>query len=81
MPISTAKGKNPTSKRSRVRTNRKPGIIEQNFYRSKKRFAGIGIAELRWLRTLEEENKKLEQLLADLSLDKKMLQHVLSKNL
>jgi putative transposase len=60
---------------------RKLGISEQTFYRWKKRFAGLGIAELRRLRTLEEENKKLKQLVADLSLDKKMLQDVLSKKL
>ena len=59
---------------------RKPGISEQTFYRWKKRFAGLGIAELRRLRTLEEENKKLKQLVADLSLDKTMLQDVLSRN-
>ena len=58
---------------------RKLGISEQTFYRWKKRFAGLGIAELRRLRTLEEENKKLKQLVADLSLDKKILQDVLSK--
>ena len=57
---------------------RKLGISEQTFYRWKKRFAGLGIAELRRLRTLEEENKKLKQLVADLSLDKKMLQDVLN---
>ena len=56
---------------------RKLGISEQTFYRWKKRFAGLGIAELRRLRTLEEENSKLKQLVADLSLDKKMLQDVL----
>lgn len=60
---------------------RKLGISEQTFYRWKKRFAGLGIAELRRLRTLEEENGKLKQLVADLSLDKKMLQDVLSKKL
>ena len=60
---------------------RKLGISEQTFYRWKKRFAGLGIAELRRLRTLEEENSKLKQLVADLSLDKKMLQDVLSKKL
>jgi putative transposase len=60
---------------------RKLGISEQTFYRWKKRFAGLGVAELRRLRTLEEENKKLKQLVADLSLDKKMLQDVLSKKL
>ena len=60
---------------------RKLGISEQTFYRWKKRFAGLGIAELRRLRTLEEENSKLKQLVADLSLDKNMLQDVLSKKL
>jgi putative transposase len=60
---------------------RKLGISEQTFYRWKKRFAGLGIAELRRLRTLEEENRKLKQLVADLSLDKKMLQDVLSQKL
>lgn len=59
--------------------SRKLGISEQTFYRWKKRFAGLGIAELRKLWTLEEENRKLKQLVADLSLDKKMLQDVLSK--
>jgi putative transposase len=60
---------------------RKLGISEQTFYRWKKRFAGLGIAELRPLRTLVEENKKLKQRVADLSLDKKMLQDVLSQTL
>ena len=60
---------------------RKLGISEQTFCRWKKRFAGLGIAELRRLRTLEEENSKLKQLVGDLSLDKKMLQNVLSKKL
>jgi putative transposase len=44
---------------------RKLGISEQTFYRWKKRFGGLGIAELRRLRTLEEENSKLKQLVAD----------------
>jgi putative transposase len=60
---------------------RKLGISEQTFYRWKKRFAGLGIAELRRLRALGEENRKLKQLMADLSLDKKMLHDVLSKKL
>lgn len=45
-----------------------------------KKFAGLGVAELRRLRELKEENRKLKQLVADLSLDKRMLQDVLSKN-
>lgn len=48
---------------------RKLGISEQTFYRWKKRFARLGIAELRRLRTLVEENRKLKQLVADLSLN------------
>ena len=59
---------------------RKLGISEQTFYRWKKKFAGLGVAELRRLRQLEEENRKLKQLVADLSLDTRMLQDVLSKN-
>jgi putative transposase len=57
---------------------RKMGISEPTFYRWKKKFAGLGVAELRRLKQLEEENKKLKQLVADLSLDKKMLQDVVS---
>lgn len=60
---------------------RKLAITEQTFYRWKKKYAGIGVAEVRRLRLLEEENRKLKQLVADLSLDKKMLQDVLSKKL
>ncbi len=59
---------------------RKLGIGEQMFCRWKKKYAGLGIAALRRLTQLEEENRKLKQLVADLSLDKKMLQDVLSKN-
>ena len=58
---------------------RKIGIAEQTFYRWKKRFAGMGVAEVRRLRILEEENRKLKQLVVDLSLDKQMLQDVLRK--
>jgi len=58
---------------------RKMGVTEATFYRWKKKFAGMGIAELRRLKLLEEENKKLKRLVADLSLDKAMLQDVLSK--
>ena len=58
---------------------RKMGISEQTFYRWKKRFAGMGVAEVRRLKVVEEENKRLKQLVADLSLDKHMLQDVLRK--
>ena len=58
---------------------RKMGIAEQTFYRWKKKYGGMGVAEVRKLRILEEENRKLKQLVADLSLDKQMLQDVLRK--
>jgi len=58
---------------------RRLGVSEQTFYRWKRKYAGLGVAELRRLKQLEEENRKLKQLVADLSLDKKMLQDVLSK--
>ena len=58
---------------------RKMGVAEQTFYRWKKKFLGMGVAEVRRLKVLEEENRKLRQLVADLSLDKQMLQDVLRK--
>ena len=58
---------------------RKMGIAEQTFYRWKKKYLGMGISEVKKLRILEEENRKLNQLVADLSLDKQMLQDVLRK--
>lgn len=60
---------------------RKLGVTEQTFYRWKRKFAGMGIAELRRLKQLEEENRKLKSLVADLSLDKHMLQEVITKKL
>ncbi len=56
---------------------RKLGIAEQTFYRWKRKFAGMGVAELRRLKQLEEGNRKLKALVADLTLDKHMLQEVL----
>lgn len=60
---------------------RKLGISQQTFYRWKKKFAGLGTEELRRLKQLEEENRRLKSLVADLSLDKQILQDVLSKKL
>jgi putative transposase len=59
---------------------RKLGISEQTFYRWKRKFAGMGIAELRRLRQVEDENRRLKQLVADLTLDRQMLQEALRKN-
>jgi len=58
---------------------RKMGISEATFYNWKKKYGGVGIAELRRLKQLEEENSKLKQIVADLTLDKQMLQDVLKK--
>jgi putative transposase len=60
---------------------RKLGISDATFYNWKKKYGGLGPSELRRLRQLEEENSKLKRLVADLSLDKTMLQDVLSKKL
>lgn len=60
---------------------RKLGISEATFYNWKKKYGGLGPSEMRRLRQLEEENSKLKKLVADLSLDKLMLQDVLSKKL
>ena len=60
---------------------RKMGISEATFYRWKTKYAGLGVSELRRLKQLEDENKQLKQLVADLTLDKQMLQDVLSKKL
>jgi putative transposase len=60
---------------------RKPGISQQTFDRWKKKFAGMGVEELRRLKSLEEENRRLKSLVADLSLDRQILQDVLSKKL
>ena len=62
---------------SAVEVCRKMGVTEKTFYAWKKKFAGLGVSELRLLRQLEEENHKLKQLVADLSLDKAILQGVL----
>jgi len=58
---------------------RKLEVTESTFYRWKKHFGGLGISELRELRLLREENRKLKQLVADLSLDKRILQESLRK--
>jgi putative transposase len=60
---------------------RKMGVSEATFYNWKKKYGGLGVSELRKLRQLEEENRHLKQLVADLSLDKQMLQDVLKKKL
>src|SRR5262245_52784563 len=58
---------------------RKLGISEQTFYREKKQFVGMGVAELRRLRQLDDEHRQRKQPVADLTLDKHLLQEVLRK--
>lgn len=58
---------------------RKLGVSEPTFYRWKKVYAGMGMAEIRRLKQLEDENGKLKRVVADLTLDKAMLQDVLRK--
>ena len=58
---------------------RKLGVSEQTFYRWKAAYGGLGVSELRELRQLRDENNRLKRLVADLSLDKHILQEVLSK--
>ena len=58
---------------------RKLGISDATFYNWKKKYSGLGPAELRRLKQLEEENAKLKRLVADLSLDKAMLQDVVRR--
>lgn len=58
---------------------RQLGISEQSFYRWKKRYGGLQPSEARELKQLRDENTKLKRLVAELSLDKAMLQDVLGK--
>jgi putative transposase len=60
---------------------RKMGISEQTFYRWKKKYGGLMPSEVRKLKQLQEENTRLKRLVADLSLDKEMLQDVIRKKL
>ena len=60
---------------------RKAGIAEATYYNWRKRYVGLMPSEVKRLRQLEEENSKLKRIVADLSLDKAMLQDVLSKKL
>ena len=60
---------------------RKLGISEATFYNWKRKFGGLGVGEVRRLKQLEEENSRLKRLVADLSLDKEMLQEVVQRKL
>lgn len=60
---------------------RELGVTEQTYHRWKRQYAGMGVTELQELRKLREENNSLRKLVADLSLDKHILQEVVSKKL
>jgi putative transposase len=64
-----------------VEVCRKHGISQQSFYLWKKKYSGLGLSELRELRQLREENNKLKRLVADLSLDRHILQEIVAKKL
>ena len=59
---------------------REHGISEQTFYRWKSKFGGMDVSEAKRLRQLEEENRRLKEMVADLSLDNKILKDVISKH-
>ena len=58
---------------------REHGISEQTYYRWKSKYGGMSISEAKRLKQLESENRQLKKLVADLSLDKQMLQEVLDR--
>jgi putative transposase len=60
---------------------RKTGISEQTFYRGRQKYGGMLPSEMKKYKQMEEENARLKRLVADLSLDKEMLQEVLRKKL
>jgi putative transposase len=60
---------------------RQMGISEATFYVWKKKYASLGVAELRQLRQLQEENGRLKRLVADLTLDKQILSEVIRKKI
>ena len=71
--------KEEESGRSVMDISRELGINKQTFYNWKKKFAGMNGDQLKRLKELEDENRRLKQLYADAALDNKMLKDVLSK--
>ena len=60
---------------------RKAGVSQQTYYRWRKKYGGLMPSELRRLKQLDEENGRLKRMVADLSLDKEMLQDVIRRKL
>jgi putative transposase len=63
-----------------VEVCRKYGISDATYYNWKTKYGGLSVSELKRLKTLEEENRRLKQIVADLTLDKQALQSVIAKN-
>jgi putative transposase len=59
---------------------RQEGVAEQTYYRWRKEYGGMKLDQAKRLKELEKENARLKKLVADLSLDKQMLQEVASGN-
>lgn len=64
-----------------VEVCRKLGVSQATFYLWKRQYAGLGVRELRELRQLREENGRLKRIVADLTLDRRILQEIVSKKL
>ena len=60
---------------------RKAGISEATYYNWRKKYGGLMPSEMKRLKQLEEENAKLKKIVADLSLDKEMLQDVIKRKI
>jgi putative transposase len=60
---------------------RKVGISQATYYLWKRQYSGVGVSELRELRQLREENGRLKRMVADLSMDRQILQEIVSKKL
>ena len=74
-------GKEGTEGRPVAGVCRKAGISEATYYLWKRQYSGVGASELRELRQLREENGRLKKLVADLSMDRQILQEIVSKKL
>ena len=80
--VAIRSGDTPISNRSEnSRFSRKVGISEATYYNWRKKYGGLMPSEMKRLKQLEEENSKLKKLVADLSLDKEMLQDVIRRKI
>jgi putative transposase len=59
---------------------REMGVTDQTLYNWKSKYGGMDVAEVKRLRTLEDENRRLKEMVADLSLDREVLKAVIRKN-